>query len=195
MKSTLHAMVGPEPGLTSPVAESDVVTARPADLQEFCLGVLLYALSWFDRPELAWLVPVTMRCQLRRIVVRAAIWAPMLRYIHLLFSGTANSLALQAASTSSSAEMPMSRAILRNSTGEISCPLWNGTVVPRPSGWRNCLWAPRWRTSTNPIASRRDTTSRGFSTGSFATVRVSVRPGFQRTRLRGWVHHLPEASR
>jgi hypothetical protein len=26
-------------------------------------------------------------------------------------------------------------------------------------GWRNCLWAPRWRTSTNPSASSRFTTS------------------------------------
>jgi hypothetical protein len=45
---------------------------------------------------------------------------------------------------------PMSFAILRSSVGEISRPAWNGTVVPRPSEWRNCLWDPFCRTSPNP---------------------------------------------
>ena len=34
------------------------------------------------------------------------------------------------AATSSSADTPMSRAILRSNMGEISRPLWKGTVVP-----------------------------------------------------------------
>src|SRR5262249_11834268 len=44
----------------------------------------------------------------------------------------------------------VSSAILRNKIGEISWPLWNGTVVARPSAWRNCLCEPRWRTSVKP---------------------------------------------
>lgn len=27
----------------------------------------------------------------------------------------------------------------------MSLPEWQGTVVPLPSGWRNCLWLPFWR--------------------------------------------------
>jgi len=43
----------------------------------------------------------------------------------------------------SSTERPMSFAICRSKVGEMSRPLWNGTVVLRPSGCRNCLCDPR----------------------------------------------------
>ncbi len=74
--------------------------------------------------------------------------------------------------TKASAVIPMSRAICRSSIGEISCPWWKGTVVPRPSGWRNCLWELRCRTSLNPSFSGRAMTSQGLRTGSFAMVRT-----------------------
>jgi hypothetical protein len=44
-----------------------------------------------------------------------------------------------------------------------------GTVVPRPSVWRNCLCEPFCRTSPNPRPSRRAATSRGLSVGSLPT--------------------------
>lgn len=65
-----------------------------------------------------------------------------------------------------SGSTPMSRQICRRSGGARSRPAWNGTVVCRPSGCRNCLCEPRWRTSTKPRRSNRVTTSRGLRTGS-----------------------------
>jgi len=61
--------------------------------------------------------------------------------------------------SSSSTLTPISLAIFRSSDGATSRPLWNGTVVARPSACRNCLWEPRWRTSTNPSASSSRITS------------------------------------
>ena len=40
---------------------------------------------------------------------------------------------LQRRATKSRTSIPMSRAITRNSVGEMSLPGWNGTVVARPS--------------------------------------------------------------
>ena len=45
---------------------------------------------------------------------------------------------------------PMSPEMRRRRTGEISRPGWTGTVVPRPSAWRNCLCEP----SAGPPKSR-----------------------------------------
>jgi hypothetical protein len=45
----------------------------------------------------------------------------------------------------------------------------DGTVVVRPSGCRNCLCEPRWRTSAKPRASSRETTCRGLRTGRLPT--------------------------
>ncbi len=96
---------------------------------------------------------------------------------------------------SSSTVMRTSAAILRSSVGEMSRPECNGTVVTRPSGWRNCLCEPRCRTSVKPCALRSATTSRGFKTGMSPTVR---RPGYcgdRRTPTRAAAHHPRAASR
>jgi hypothetical protein len=63
--------------------------------------------------------------------------------------------------------MPMSLAIWRSNGGEMSRPLWLGTVVPRPSGWRYWMWDPRWRATMKPWVSRRLQTSRGLRMGGF----------------------------
>lgn len=42
----------------------------------------------------------------------------------------------------SSKVSPISLMICFSNIGEISLPGWNGTVVPRPSGLRYCLWEP-----------------------------------------------------
>jgi len=49
--------------------------------------------------------------------------------------------------TNLSASSPISFAIRRKSIGDISLPLWKGTVVALPSGWRDCLCEPRCRTA------------------------------------------------
>lgn len=38
----------------------------------------------------------------------------------------------------------------------MSRPAWNGAVVHRPSGWRNCLWEPRCRTSVKTVGGEQD---------------------------------------
>jgi hypothetical protein len=85
--------------------------------------------------------------------------------------------------SSSSTESPMSRVICRRSVGEMSRPGWKGTVVTRPSGWRNCLCEPRCRTSAKPSRSSSATTSRGLRTGAFATVRQPERSECRRIPL------------
>lgn len=40
----------------------------------------------------------------------------------------------------------------------MSRPLWNGTVVLRPSACLNCLCEPRWRASLKPSRLRSATT-------------------------------------
>lgn len=47
-----------------------------------------------------------------------------------------------------------------------------------------CLWEPRCRTSSKPSARRSATTSRGFKTGSFATIREWRSAAYRRTRIR-----------
>src|SRR6185369_1218625 len=70
----------------------------------------------------------------------------------------------------SSAEIRMSSRICRRSPGEISRPLWSGTVVTRPSGCRNCLCEPRCRISTKPSCCNAAMTCRGLSIGSLTTL-------------------------
>lgn len=57
---------------------------------------------------------------------------------------------MQRRPTKSRTSVPTSRAITRKSVGDTSPPEWNGTVVARPSAWRDWRWEPRYRTSTNP---------------------------------------------
>src|SRR5260221_4640395 len=64
----------------------------------------------------------------------------------------------------------MSSRILRRRPGDISLPLWSGTVVTRPSTCRNCLCEPRWRTSTKPSCSSAEMTCRGLNDGSLTTL-------------------------
>ena len=51
----------------------------------------------------------------------------------------------------------MSRAIFRSNTGEMSRPMWNGTVVPRPSGMTELLVQAQkiFRLNKKPRASSR----------------------------------------
>lgn len=64
----------------------------------------------------------------------------------------------------------ISFAICFNKIGEISRPLWKGTVVNLPSECLNCLWEPFCLASWNPRFSRILTTSVGFNTGIFDIV-------------------------
>jgi len=69
---------------------------------------------------------------------------------------------------------PISRAIWRRRTGEMSRPAWNGTVVVRPAPLRNCLCEPRCRTSTKPKRLRIATTSEGLRTGTLPTTQATA---------------------
>ena len=51
----------------------------------------------------------------------------------------------------------------------MSRPPCTGTVVARPSEWRNCLCEPRCRTSSKPRATSMAITSRGLRTGTGGT--------------------------
>ncbi len=71
----------------------------------------------------------------------------------------------------SSIDKPISFAICLSKIGEISRPLWKGTVVHLPSEWRYCLCEPRCRTSLKSKDSRIDTTSRGLRIGYFPIIK------------------------
>ena len=79
----------------------------------------------------------------------------------------------------SSMVKPMSRAICRRRMGEMSLHGWQGTVVPLPSGWRNCSWLPFWRASIKPRRSRMVITSNGFNTARDPIVKPRQRSGFR----------------
>ena len=83
--------------------------------------------------------------------------------------------------------------------GEMSRPPWKGTVVWRPSGWRNCLWDPYCRTSSKPRLIRTETTSLGFKTGKrvmessryrLGADELSLQAGF--TILKEHRNHFPQ---
>ena len=76
----------------------------------------------------------------------------------------------------------------------MSLPGWQGTVVPLPSGWRNCLWLPFWRDSLNPILTRIAITSAGLSTARDPMLRPRPRSACQQIQPPVPAHHLPRAA-
>ncbi len=97
------------------------------------------------------------------------------------------------AAISSSMLSPISAAILRVKEGEISLPLWSGTVVCRPSECFICRCEPLWRTCSNPRLFKILITSLAVNTGYLGIKRRGFE--FQRTHSLDVVRHPPEAWR
>jgi hypothetical protein len=91
----------------------------------------------------------------------------------------------------SSGVTPMSLQICRRSNGDKSLEPCMGTVVARPSWWRNCWWEPFCRANVNPSFSRMATTSFGLSTGRLLPTTRQLPVGSRRILIQvSGVRHL-----